>query len=380
MYSLVQALLFTTAASATLRSRQGNDGCCFQLASVGMVNETVLEDHVGDLLLGGTFQQGGFCLDKTTKTIQDSLGHNCFMRAPDYQFECYQGAVGTTAFDIIAPQADGKSHLTYNDTSGVFYACPIDSESYDIYSSDRTDKAGCVPVALALVDETAACSAPASNSTRSIRSKATRRSKGPLPRGLRTARPTRPLRRQSSQKCAVNPAAPSLAPYRLSHGNSPVPSESNDTSAEVFIGRNYSTVFEYIIPNSFPLANNTGKSTLCALQFRMPVCTSLPKGYPCYSFSGLEQEVLANSGMTFHLEGGNGNASWNSTELHQVFPGENTTIGTFECGQAAGSGESQKISWLVSSVRDFSLEFLQAGVGQSAQFQDGVGAWIVPCQ
>ncbi|KAG4217176.1 hypothetical protein PC116_g34343, partial [Phytophthora cactorum] len=46
----------------------------------------------------------------------------------------------------------------------------------------------------------------------------------------------------------------------------------------------------------------------------------------------------------------------------------------------AGYGEPRKMSWHVSSVRDFALEFLQAGVGQSAQFQDGVGAWIVPCQ
>ncbi|KAF3058397.1 putative gpi anchored cell wall protein [Daldinia childiae] len=337
MISFVQTLLFTTAVGAALRSRQVNDGCCFQLASVGMVNETVLEDHVGDLLLGGTFQQGGFCLDKTTKTIQDSLGHNCFMRGPDYQFECYQGAVGTTAFDIAPPKADGKSRLTYDNDSGVFYACPIDSESYDIYSSDKADKTG-------------------------------------------TPNPTVTTRQSSPQKCAIDPSAPSLAPYQLRHGNSSVPSGSNDTSAEVLISRNYSTMFDYDIPSTFPPANTAGKSSLCALQFRMPVCTSLPKGYPCYSFSGLEQEVLSNSGMTFHLVDDDGNATWNSTELHQVFPGENTTIGTFECGQAAGYDESRKMSWHVSSVRDFSLEFLQAGVGQSAQFQNGIGAWIVPCQ
>ncbi|KAI1806757.1 hypothetical protein F4811DRAFT_509094 [Daldinia bambusicola] len=375
MNSLIQTLLFTTAAGAALRPRQGNNGCCFQLASVGMVNETVLEDHVGDLLLGGTFQQGGFCLDKTNGTIKDSLGHNCFMRAPDYQFECYQGAIGTTAFDIASPKPDGKSYLTYDNSPGLFYACPIDSESYDIYSSDKADKSGCVPVSLALVDKTAACSAPASNSTLSIRSKTARRTTLQIPR------PARPLRRQSPSKaCSIDPSAPSLAPYQLSHGNSSVPSGSNDTSAEVIISRNYSTVFDYAIPSTFPPTNSTSESSLCALQFRMPVCSSLPKGYPCYSFSGLEQEVLANSGMTFHLVGDDGNATWNSTELHQVFPGENTIIGTFECGRVAGHNESRKMSWHVSSVRDFALEFLQAGVGPSAQFQDGVGAWIVPCK
>ncbi|KAI1204643.1 uncharacterized protein F4807DRAFT_446175 [Annulohypoxylon truncatum] len=358
MKSLAQTLLFTTAACATIRSRQSNSGCCFQLASVGKVNETVLEDHVGDLILGGTFQQGGFCLDKTTKTIQDGLKHNCFMRVPDYQFECYQGAVGTTAFDVTKPKADGKDYLTYDNGPGTFYACPVPSgagneQTYDIYSSEKTDKNGCVPVALALTNETPECAASsnASNATQ-----------------------TQPQQRQTpSQACSVAASAPSLSPYKLRPGNSSVAGGAN--AAEAAITPGSSTIFDYTISEDF-LSKGASKSSLCALQFRMPVCTSLPKGYPCYSFSGLEQEYLSDSGMTFHLEADDGNAPWNSTEVHQVFPGENTTIGVFECGQKA----DRKMSWHVSSVREFALEFLQAGVGQNAEFQDGVGAWIVPCQ
>ena len=85
----------------------------------------------------------------------------------------------------------------------------------------------------------------------------------------------------------------------------------------------------------------------------MPVCSELPEGYPCYSFSGLEQEVLANSGMTFHLMADDGNAVWNSTAVHQVFPGENTTIGTFECGQSVGDG-ARKMSWHQMSMKSLS--------------------------
>ncbi|KAI0842561.1 hypothetical protein F5Y06DRAFT_257936 [Hypoxylon sp. FL0890] len=365
MKSLTQTLLFTTATCATLQPRQSNSSCCFQLASVGKVNETVLEDHVGDLLLGGSFQEGGFCLDKTTRTIQDSLKHNCFMRAPDYQFECYQGAVGTTAFDVT--KTNEKLYLAYDNGPGTFYACPIGSgteETYDIYSSEKADKTGCLSVALTLTNETPECST-GSNSTVVARS--------------RTVRPSRTLRRQAqSQVCSVSPSAPSLAPYRVRASNSSAVSGVNNTIGEAVISSGSSTTFEYAIPRNF-LAADAAKSSLCALQFRMPVCTSLPKGYPCYSFSGLEQEILSNSGMAFDLTADDGGAAWNGTELHQVFPGENTTIGTFDCGQAGGYG-GRKMSWKVSSVRNFALEFVQAGVGQDAKFQDGIGAWIVPCQ
>lgn len=372
MKLLIEAILFTAASCATLPIRQDADGCCFQLASVGRINETVLEDHVGDLLLGGTFQQGGFCFDKTKKTIQDALRHNCFMRAPNYQFECYQGAIGATGFAITGPREDGNSYLTYDDGPGVFFACPVASgnneQSYDIYS-DKTNKTGCLSVSLALVGETAACSA----------------SRSTVPTNSTTVQSTQLLKRQaSSPTCSVSPSAPSLAPYRVRPGNSSAHGIFHDESVETIIAPGNSTIFDYTIPEDFIPADAASESSLCALQFRMPVCTSLPVGYPCYGFSGLEQEVLANSGMTFRLmsEDGGISAAWNSTQVHQVFPGDATIIGTFECGSLAGSysGGARKMSWEVSSVRNFALEFLQAGVGRDADFKDGVGAWIVPCQ
>ncbi|KAI0377282.1 hypothetical protein F5Y04DRAFT_264677 [Hypomontagnella monticulosa] len=357
MKLLVQASLFATAACV----------CNFQLQSVGDIGGTVLEDHVGELLLGGTFQQGAFSLDREAKTIRDGLKHNCFIQSPDFQFRCYQGAAGTTKFDIA--DEDGKLFLTYNDTygPGSFYACPSGSPAdqvYDIYSQSKG--AECRPVALTLTNETPECSA--TNSSTGARS---------------TTVPTRSQRRQSSSPaCSVSPSAPSLAPFRLRPGNSSTLTGSNTTSTEAAITPVNSTIFEYTISNAFLSDSVAANTSLCALQFRMPVCTSLPDGYPCYSFSGLEQEVLANSGMTFHLMTDDGNTHWNQTELHQVFPGENSIVGTFECGGAAPpyGGAPRRIGWQVSSVRDFALEFLQAGIGRDAKFQDGIGAWIVPCQ
>ncbi|KAI5926930.1 hypothetical protein F4810DRAFT_417250 [Camillea tinctor] len=410
------ALLLSSASAASLRLRQSNAGCCFKLASVGVVNKTVTEDHVGDLLLGGAFQQGGFCLDTTTKTIKDGLKHNCFMRAPGYQFECYAGIVGPTAFEVTPPKEDGKRYLAYDGGPGVFYACPVGSGSdtyYDIYSEGKADKAGCLPISLALSNETPECSAAGGSSSVAVSqpTSVSRRtsqpvSVQPLPTSTRTV--VLPVDTQSSQiggtsstaspavkkpqspaaeptisspVCSVPASAPSIAPFRVGYADPSSPDGIKDTMGEVSISSTNSTIMQYVIPNEFlrPRKRDVGASQ-CALQFRMPVCTSLQEGYPCYLFSGLEQEMLSNSGMTFNLTLDNDDSTWDGAALHQVFPGENTILGTFECGSDRSDGfGGRKMQWLVSSVRDFNLEFLHAGVGDNPQFTDGIGAWIVPC-
>ncbi|KAI1501904.1 hypothetical protein F5X99DRAFT_427954 [Biscogniauxia marginata] len=421
MKSLALALLLSPVTGALLRPRQITSGCCFQLASVGVVNKTVTEDHVGELLLGGAFQQGGFCLDKSTKTIKDGLKHNCFMRSPTHQFQCFAGIVGATAFDIAPPKEDGRYSLTYDGSPGVFYACPVGSSAnayYDIYSEKKADKTGCVPVALELSNETPECAGgnPIVSSSISTgtaapqqNSKVRRTSQvilaEPTPVMTRTVvlpaythssevdtlsstvpttvkSPQSPAAEPStaSQVCSVSPSSPSIAPFRVGYPDPSSPDGIKDTSGEASISPVNSTILQYAIPNTFSPPRADIKASLCALQFRMPVCTTLPDGYPCYTFSGLEQEVLSNSGMTFNLTLDDADATWDGAALHQVFPGENTILGTFECGSDGKGGHGgRKMQWLVSSVRDFSLEFFHAGVGESPEFDDGIGAWIVPC-
>ncbi|KAI1636994.1 hypothetical protein F4809DRAFT_606518 [Biscogniauxia mediterranea] len=420
MKSFPLALLLSSASGASLRPRQSNSGCCFQLASVGMVNETVTEDHVGELLLGGAFQQGGFCLDTSTKTIRDGLKHNCFMRAPVHQFECYAGIIGATAFEVTPPKEDGKYYLAYDGGPGIFYACPVGSGAtayYDIYSSEKADKTGCLPVSLALSNETPECAGgnasaggsststavpqktsvvrrtsqavlaePSPTSTRTvILPTYTQSSKGSdLPSTVPTTikKPLAPAAEYptSSPVCSVAPSAPSIAPVKVGYPDPSSPDGIKDTSGEASISSANSTILQYVIPRAFLPPREDIKAPICALQFRMPVCTSLPEGYPCYMFSGLEQEILSNSGMTFNLTLDDNDATWDGANVHQVFPGENTILGTFECGSNGKDGfGGRKMQWLVSSVRDFSLEFFHAGVGESPQFEDGIGAWIVPC-
>jgi hypothetical protein len=153
--SLLLLLLPVEAAFAAVLGRQDTSGCCFYLNSAGYVNETVEESHTGELFLAGSFQQGGFCLDESAKTIKDTLGNNCFMRAPDYQFECYSGIVGTTVFDIAA--STGSDKLVYDNGTGTFLACPLADQSYEIYSTAKTNTTGCLNVALVLANQTTKC-------------------------------------------------------------------------------------------------------------------------------------------------------------------------------------------------------------------------------
>lgn len=377
-------LAFLSVATASHhRQRQTSEGCCFHLESVGVVTDTVQEDNTGNLILAGTFQQGGFCLDSNTNSIQDSRGNNCFMRAPNYQFECFRGVPSTSVFDIVSATENGKTKLVYDDND-IYLACPMsdgDDAAYEIYSKDKSDTTGCLEVTLVLADETEECAASGMTygSGSGVEPRATQSvlgagctttaapvagSCGPVP-SASTSVP--------SQTCSVDYSAPSIAPRKIGY---PDDNRIHSTSDSASITSQNSTSFEYTIPRSFA----TTPSQLCALQFRLPVCNSLPEGYPCYIFSGIEQEVVASSGMVFSLVEDNGKMEWDSTALQQVFPDKNTTLGTFECDTDAATHDGDRhISWLASSVRDFFLQYKQAGIGPDAEFADGIGAWIVQC-
>lgn len=402
-----------------VQKQQESNSCCFGLESVGVVDEQVEENHFGSLSLGGPFQQGGFCFDKSTKTIKDTLNHNCFMRSPTEQFQCYVGIVGNTAFDISPPGKDGKSYLTYDNGPGAFYACPVGAGAdvyYNIFSASKPETTGCISVTLSLYANTAGCftdtnatvptpprrsipcrrstlirerqsinSTPTSSGYSQVSSVVLGSSMTPvaIPNANNTSNNSSSAASpvaKPSKSCSVSPSAPSLAPVRLTSIDKSAPDGPGDSSAEAHITIHNNTVLEYAIPDSFFSSLSDTIAPLCALQFRMPICSQLPEGYPCYNFSGLEQEVLSNSGMNFELISGDGQADWNGTALHQVFPGKDTIIGTFECGRPKGSYGLRSMTWLASSVRNFGLEFLHAGVGNGSQFSDGIGAWIVPCQ
>ncbi|KAJ9156060.1 hypothetical protein NKR23_g1511 [Pleurostoma richardsiae] len=181
----------------------------------------------------------------------------------------------------------------------------------------------------------------------------------------------------ATPSCSVSLTAASLAPIFVYDGapNQTSFMVSQDRVAHITSTR--STVFGFSLPPDFPPASSASASRTCALQFRMPYCSELPAGYPCYQFSGMEQEVLSNSGMYYRRVLNSGETTtYEDIGLVQAFPGNNITIATFDCGP--GSPTSQgNLMWLADSVKNFQLEFLQGG-GPSG-YEGGVGAFIVAC-
>lgn len=349
--------------SPTHETRQTSQTCCFHLDSAGAMNDDIEEDHTGHLHLAGSFQQGAFCLDGGK--VQDATGNQCFIKSPNYQFQCYQkGVVGDTAFDLVAAN-NGSTKLVYDGGPGTYLACSEEGgDSYEIYSTLKADKTGCLEVSLVLTEQSGEC----------ILSDPT-----PTP-DAGDACSAEDVEDDGSDwvptpACSVAASAPSLAPIKIGSPNQDADDGLLDTGVNATITSIDSTVFNFSIPRNFTL----GGSKLCALEFRLPYCGDLPDGYPCFQFTGSEQELLSNSGMLFSVLGGeDALPSWNDTVLQQVIPGDKKVLGTFECGASTYGNGTQDVAWLASSVRDFGLQYQQAGTG-SSEFDDGVGAFIVQC-
>ncbi|KAI1402531.1 hypothetical protein F4819DRAFT_485493 [Hypoxylon fuscum] len=364
MKSFAQALFFTAATCATLRPKPADDECCFRLTSVGSMNGTVLEDVTGYMVLGGPDQQGEFCLNKTTKTVQDGYKGNCFMEAQHHKFYC-DHSHGDTLFDIIPTVANGKLLLTHDDNP-MFYACLEHSSSpyltYTIHSMIPEDysKWECEGVELQLEGETAACSV--SDKTIATRSTA--------------EKPTKPLehRDMSPKDCIISPSAPSVAPSALKVFHVPEPSEVHTDGTKGLVSPDFYTELDFVMPSDIFPANTSH----CAFQFRMPLCSSLPDGYPCSNVTGIVPENSTTSGMTAWPSAGVAEDN-TASDILQVLPGQNYTLSVFECSPW---GLSYEMKWVAMSIGTFALEFFQADVGSNpdSEFEEGVGAWIVPCQ
>ncbi|KAB5525754.1 hypothetical protein GE09DRAFT_480412 [Coniochaeta sp. 2T2.1] len=178
-------------------------------------------------------------------------------------------------------------------------------------------------------------------------------------------------------------SAPSILPRALFVGpvNGTKYNQSRGFLADINPMR--STVFQFDLGELLrtPPSNGSLEVGVCALQFRLPVCTQLPDGYPCYQFSGMEQEVLQRSGMRIEfVDGSDRPASWVAVPLVQVWPGEDTLVGTFACGVVGPrgvGGQGGMVSWLAESVNGFELSFLQASNGG---YRNRVGLFIVNCR
>jgi len=185
----------------------------------------------------------------------------------------------------------------------------------------------------------------------------------------------------STLYCDTAWSPPSLVPEALFVGPTVDGTNYNLTPTYVAeVDSRSSTIFQFALTEPFrsplPLSNGS-VSGRCGLQFRLPVCSQLPPGYPCYQFSGIEQEVLRKSGMRFSPAAGSPQLQgWRTLPVVQVWPGEDTLVGTFDCRLGVRGPDGEKASWLAESVNGFGLRFVQAGGGG---YVDGVGLFVVAC-
>ncbi|KAK8042234.1 hypothetical protein PG993_006757 [Apiospora rasikravindrae] len=421
-------LALPMSAAAMIRPQQAPSLCCFNVVRNDTLGGVLRETQTGDLVFGGPFQQMMFCLEQSPGTIFDTHGNKCSVEEYGHQFKCRPDASAPSKFRLEHGLDTSSALLTYDGGSAAFVACSAGfghDGGYTLYSSSKAVTSNCQEVTLLAIDQSSGCFAPddqsvpaptairtttrttvvGTTSTSSVRShqvlgsvsttssnavaNATSVSSSAtatsVPSSLANATTLTVSRTTlvpsstsntsaiASASCTVADSAPSIAPIQIGF---PTQDGISDTSANASITPTDNTIFQYRIPSSFVPA--AGK--LCALQFRLPFCSTLPSGYPCFDFSGSEQELLSNSGMVFSLTDGAGSISWNNSALQQVYPGEKPIFGTFNCNALpAEYGGDRKISWLASSVNQFALSFLQAGVGSASEYADGVGAWIVAC-
>ncbi|RKU45693.1 hypothetical protein DL546_006610 [Coniochaeta pulveracea] len=176
-----------------------------------------------------------------------------------------------------------------------------------------------------------------------------------------------------SLTCSTSGSSPSLAPTLVWVGDAFDTNMVLDPSPNfaAAISPTQASAFQFHIPGDW---RGVGK---CALWFRLPYCTELPPGFPCYNFSGLEQEYVGHGGMLFtQIQDVPPSMNWRQQSLVQVTPGFSTLVGTFDCSAAADDGGGKLLYWLVQSQNHFLLQYMQPDQNRHV---DNIGLWIVAC-
>ncbi|KAI0141693.1 hypothetical protein GGR57DRAFT_401983 [Xylariaceae sp. FL1272] len=400
---LLSAGFAATAMASIMRPPQHTDDpCCFGLTSLGLSRDAqVKQTSDGQLVLGGDYSQAGFCLEPSNNTILDGQGHSCSIDHDSRHFHCHAESTNATSFGLLPGVVHGEPFLMWlpgtmqGDTlqGDNFWACPtgpLPDPYYNIYAGDKFDMespdAGCLLMGLVLTEPTSTCEY-SRNKTSNI-----------FPRGSsktsQASSAVSSVEASPSATCILSDSSPSVAPSAIGIWDHGVSTESHhhvDITPRNYSEFAFSLSREFVEPHQTynQSANQSAESpdrqrTRCALEFRMPTCSQLPPGYPCYHFSGIEQEFLSNSGMNINLQlrmsfDGPDGSDWDNSTLHQVFPGDTTVIGTFDCTIAPEANDSVGyIQFEVFSVRGFSLSFEQAG-SHNYNFTDGIGMWVRRC-
>lgn len=174
--------------------------------------------------------------------------------------------------------------------------------------------------------------------------------------------------------CSTSGSSPSLAPSKVFVGGADAMVLVQSMNFAAAISPTQSTAYQFQVPNDWSGSTSSKR----AVYLRLPFCTQLPSGYPCYNFSGMEQEYVSNSGMVFfQIQNAPMLMNWKAQSLVQVTPGQDTLVGTFDCnGGGDTESDGRQLSWLVRSQNRFLLQYLQPDENRHV---DNMGLWVVAC-
>ncbi|KAJ5142246.1 hypothetical protein N7526_003241 [Penicillium atrosanguineum] len=119
-----------------------SDSCCFQITASGGASGTLGQLSDGQVRVGDTtLSAATFCLEDAI--ITDSNGRGCVVTTETTQFQCDEGATGTSGFTLSSSGA-----LSF-DGSSSFMACATGQDNGDnIYTTNSTSVTQCVSVEL----------------------------------------------------------------------------------------------------------------------------------------------------------------------------------------------------------------------------------------
>ncbi|KAJ2900989.1 hypothetical protein MKZ38_002173 [Zalerion maritima] len=352
-----------------------DEQCCFELRSKGKVEDLVSETNTGIMRVFSNCPKAAFCLDLGKGILTDKHGSECNMSGVEAEFQCHDNILVTTKWNLTHGPDVNTTALIY-DENPVYLGCPADhagpDAGYDIYGVSETNP-DCFPVYLLLDYSTQGCpqleslhQIPETPYNAEILASSLHRRE--VNEATQTAEDT-------PAQCKIDPNGPSMAPTAVRVSDLSGQHISMPMKGEVLISPTRQTYYMFNLPEHWAPED----TELCAVQFRFPFCSDLPKDYPCFKWTGLEHDTLAEAGMHWEFMATTADETtpeWkHSSSLFQLTAAEvNKTVGLIECSH---DDMDRTDEYLVNSVNQFGIHYLQAG--PESGFRDGVGAFMVPC-
>lgn len=131
---------FAATANAFVGRR---DNCCFHLTSSGGLSGDLGQLDDGQVRIGdNSLTASSFCMD-ANGAITDGAGRGCIVTAETTQFQCDEGATGTSGFSV-----DSSGKLEFNGNQD-FIACQTgQNDGRNVYTTNSTSVTQCTNVQL----------------------------------------------------------------------------------------------------------------------------------------------------------------------------------------------------------------------------------------